>query len=78
MPHYCSCCWAGEEAEFEADLLGQELAAAGFDPVGAVMLMDYLLSIESEERSAGLSAPIQITAQGAARRLVNFGAILLG
>jgi len=66
----------GREAEFEADLLGQELAAAaGFDPVGAVMLMDYLLSIESEERSAGLFSTHPDSAARrarAARRLVNF------
>lgn len=45
----------GRDAEFEADLLGQELAyAAGFDPAGAVMLMDYLLSVESDDRKVSI------------------------
>lgn len=45
----------GREAEFEADELGQELAyAAGFDPAGVVMLMDYLISIESDDHSVSV------------------------
>ena len=69
-----SCC-AGE-AEYEADLLGQKLAAAaGFDPAGAVMLMDYLLSIESEEPSAGIFSthpPSASRRARAAQELANF------
>ncbi len=66
----------GREAEYEADLLGQKLAAAaGFDPAGAVMLMDYLLSIESEEPSAGIFSthpPSASRRARAAQELANF------
>lgn len=41
----------GREAEYEADILGQEYAVeAGFDGAGSVLLMDYLLQIESADQ----------------------------
>ncbi|NMB02222.1 MAG: M48 family metallopeptidase [Firmicutes bacterium] len=40
----------GREAEYEADLLGQSLAvAAGFDPIGAIALLDELEQADSED-----------------------------
>ena len=42
----------GREAEFEADALGQEIAArAGFDPVGAISLLEKLIQAENSEES---------------------------
>lgn len=39
----------GREAEFEADVLGQELAVrAGFDPTGAIRLLDALAQLSDE------------------------------
>lgn len=66
----------GREAEYEADILGQKLAAAaGFDPAGAVMLMDYLLSIESDEHPADIFSTHPPSAQRRTRlsqELANF------
>lgn len=40
----------GREAEYEADVVGQNLAhAAGFDPIGAVALLDDLLIADSSD-----------------------------
>lgn len=40
----------GREAEFEADLVGQNLAAAaGFDPLGAISLLDDLYRADPED-----------------------------
>lgn len=45
----------GREAEFEADQVGQLLAVeAGFDPAGAVRLLDLLLELEREERGTDI------------------------
>lgn len=42
----------GREAEYEADLLGQELAArAGFDPAGAIRLLDALAAADDSEQA---------------------------
>jgi|GEM_PF-252188 len=66
----------GREAEYEADLLGQKLAAAaGFDPAGAVMLVDYLLSIESTERSTDIFSthpPSKARRERVLQELANF------
>lgn len=40
----------GREAEYEADLIGQDLAVrAGFDSIGAVSLLDGLMNLDSED-----------------------------
>jgi Zn-dependent protease with chaperone function len=40
----------GRDAEYEADLLGQHLAVrAGFDPIGAVAMLDDLLDADPEQ-----------------------------
>lgn len=45
----------GREAEFEADAYGQRYAfEAGFDPMGAVHMLEHLLALEGEELPADL------------------------
>lgn len=64
----------GRDAEFEADLLGQELAyAAGFDPAGAVMLMDYLISIESDDHSVSIFSTHPASAERRSRMAGRVG-----
>lgn len=66
----------GREAEYEADFYGQVYAAkAGFDPSGAVHLVDHLLAIEGDDQPKSLFQTHPPTPQRRARleeALLNF------